>query len=76
MGIGCRRDPLEANVWYVKAADQDDERAKHRIAVIRAVADGAAPAAPARNGQRLQKSKSKFQGKRSNRSLIQMQTLT
>ena len=30
MGIGCRRDPLEANVWYVRAADQGDERAKHR----------------------------------------------
>ena len=26
MGIGCRRDPLEANVWYVKAADHGDER--------------------------------------------------
>lgn len=30
MGIGCRRDPLEANVWYVRAADHGDERAKHR----------------------------------------------
>ena len=40
MGIGCRRDPLEANVWYVKAADQGDERAKHRIAAIRAAASG------------------------------------
>jgi TPR repeat protein len=45
MGIGCRRDPLEANVWYVRAADQGDERAKHRIAAIRAAADGANPAA-------------------------------
>lgn len=45
MGIGCRRDPLEANVWYVRAADQGDERAKHRIAAIRAAASGgAAPA--------------------------------
>ena len=26
MGIGCRRDPLEANVWYVRAADHGDER--------------------------------------------------
>lgn len=43
MGIGCRRDPLEANVWYVKAADQGDERAKHRIAAIRAAAEGADP---------------------------------
>lgn len=40
MGIGCRRDPLEANVWYVKAADQGDERARHRIAAIRAAASG------------------------------------
>ena len=40
MGIGCRRDPLEANVWYVKAADQGDERAKNRLATIRAAASG------------------------------------
>lgn len=40
MGIGCRRDPLEANVWYVRAADQGDERAKHRIAAIREAASG------------------------------------
>ena len=40
MGIGCRRDPLEANVWYVRAADGGDERAKHRIAAIRAAASG------------------------------------
>jgi TPR repeat protein len=40
-GIGCRRDPLEANVWYVRAADHGDERAKHRIAAIRAAATGA-----------------------------------
>ncbi|MCJ1484916.1 hypothetical protein MMC06_005089 [Schaereria dolodes] len=40
MGIGCRRDPLEANVWYVKAADDGDERATFRIAAIRAAASG------------------------------------
>ena len=40
MGIGCRRDPLEANVWYVKAADHGDKRAKDRLAVIRAAAAG------------------------------------
>ncbi|KAI9741080.1 MAG: hypothetical protein M1834_002793 [Cirrosporium novae-zelandiae] len=40
MGIGCRRDPLEANAWYVKAADQGDERAKHRLTAIRAAASG------------------------------------
>lgn len=43
MGIGCRRDPLEANVWYVKAADQGDERAKHRLAAIQAASEGADP---------------------------------
>ena len=43
MGIGCRRDPLEANVWYVKAADSGDERAKHRLAAIRAAASGGTP---------------------------------
>ncbi|MCJ1449174.1 MAG: hypothetical protein MMC23_009693 [Stictis urceolatum] len=51
MGIGCRRDPLEANVWYVKAADQGDERAKHRIAAIQAAASGAVLAPSARAGQ-------------------------
>ncbi|KAK5015428.1 chitin synthase activator Chs3 [Cryomyces antarcticus] len=40
MGIGCRRDPLEANVWYVRAADQGDDRAKQRLAIIRAAASG------------------------------------
>ncbi|KAJ5625484.1 hypothetical protein N7510_001793 [Penicillium lagena] len=55
MGIGCHRDPLEANVWYVKAADQGDERAKHRIAAIRAAADGGNPAFVARNGGRMKK---------------------
>ena len=43
MGIGCRRDPLEANVWYVRAADSGDERAKHRLAVIRAAVSGSVP---------------------------------
>ena len=45
MGIGCRRDPLEANVWYVKAADAGDERAKHRLAAIRAAVSGETDAA-------------------------------
>ncbi|KAF2099650.1 HCP-like protein, partial [Rhizodiscina lignyota] len=40
MGIGCRRDPLEANVWYVRAADQGDEKAKQRLAIIRDAAAG------------------------------------
>ncbi|KAA8648452.1 putative chitin synthase activator (Chs3) [Aspergillus tanneri] len=56
MGIGCRRDPLEANVYYVKAAEQGDTRATHRIAAIRAAAEGVDPAqAAASNGQRNKK---------------------
>ena len=53
MGIGTRRDPLEANVWYVKAADAGDERAKLRLAAIRAAASGGTPmeVAPQRNGK-------------------------
>ena len=47
MGIGCHRDPLESNLWYVRAAEQGDERAKHRIAAIRAAASGGPPPAPA-----------------------------
>lgn len=43
MGIGCRRDPLEANVWYVRAAEAGDERAKYRLAAIRAAASGGIP---------------------------------
>lgn len=41
MGIGCRRDPLEANAWYVKAAEQGDEKAMKRLAAIRSAASGA-----------------------------------
>ena len=54
MGIGCRRDILEANVWYVKAADAGDERAKQRLAAIRAaVSGGGTPmqVGPPRNGK-------------------------
>lgn len=43
MGIGCRRDALEANVWYVRAADQGDDRARHRLAAIRSAATGTDP---------------------------------
>ncbi|KAL2798046.1 hypothetical protein BJX66DRAFT_62484 [Aspergillus keveii] len=49
-GIGCRRDPLEANVWYVKSADQGEMRAIQRIAAIRAAADGVNPAQAAADG--------------------------
>ncbi|POS85861.1 hypothetical protein EPUL_004033 [Erysiphe pulchra] len=40
VGIGTRPDPLEANVWYVKAAEAGDERAKLRLSAIRAAASG------------------------------------
>jgi TPR repeat protein len=49
MGIGCRRDPLEANVWYVKACDHGDERARQRLAIIQAAASGQS-GIPQRNG--------------------------
>lgn len=51
MGIGCRRDILEANVWYVKAADAGDHRATQRLAAIRAAVSGGTPmeVAPPRN---------------------------
>ncbi|PLB50760.1 HCP-like protein [Aspergillus steynii IBT 23096] len=55
MGIGCRRDPLEANVWYVKAAEQGDTRATHRIAAIRAAAEGVDPTQAAGQGQKGKK---------------------
>jgi TPR repeat protein len=53
MGIGCRRDILEANVWYVKAADAGDERATQRLAAIRAAISGgtAMEVAPPKNAQ-------------------------
>jgi TPR repeat protein len=43
MGIGCRRDILEANFWYVQAADAGDERANQRLAAIRAAVSGGTP---------------------------------
>ena len=42
-GIGCRQDTLEANVWYVRAAQQNDEKAKKRLAIIRSAAQGGGP---------------------------------
>lgn len=57
MGIGCRRDPLEANVWYVRAADHGDERAKHRIAAIRAAASGGEAFTSAQNLSSVEKKK-------------------
>lgn len=40
MGIGCRRDPLEANMWYVRAAELGDTTARQRLDIIRAAAAG------------------------------------
>ncbi|KKA29458.1 hypothetical protein TD95_003104 [Thielaviopsis punctulata] len=52
MGIGCHRDILEANVWYVKAAEKGDERAKVRLTTIDAAIHGGKPmeVAPPRGG--------------------------
>jgi TPR repeat protein len=55
MGIGCRRDPLEANVWYVKAASHGDERAIARLKVINEAAGG--------GGDGAKKDKKKTTGK-------------
>ncbi len=40
MGIGCRRDTMESNRWYVQAAEHGDERAKLRLAAISSAASG------------------------------------
>jgi TPR repeat protein len=58
MGIGCRRDILEANVYYVKAAEAGDERAKQRLAAIRAAISGGTlmEVAPPRNHAKVRKS--------------------
>lgn len=71
MGIGCRRDILEANVWYVKAADAGDERAQQRLAAIRAAISGGTPmeTGPPRNGH--QKGK-KNQGEKDDKECIVM----
>lgn len=57
MGIGCRRDILEANLWYVKAAEAGDERAKQRLGAIRAAASGGVPmeVAPPRDKKMMKK---------------------
>ncbi|KAL2107430.1 hypothetical protein VUR80DRAFT_5259 [Thermomyces stellatus] len=55
MGIGCRRDVLEANAWYVKAADAGDERAKQRIATINAAIRGGSGGAAGQKGGKIRK---------------------
>ncbi|KAI5309467.1 hypothetical protein KEM55_003175, partial [Ascosphaera atra] len=68
-GIGCRRDPLEANMWYVKAAEQGDERARKRLATIRQAVGGepekqqvkeTTPKKDSKKGKRISSSKSLF----------------
>jgi TPR repeat protein len=44
VGIGCTQDALEANMWYWRAAQQGEERAKQRMAAIHKAASGGAPA--------------------------------
>lgn len=56
MGIGCRRDPLEANVWYVKAAEHGDQRAVARLKVIHQAASGSPPT---KKGKKKDKEKPK-----------------
>jgi len=46
MGIGCRRDPLQANVWYVSAADKGYDAAKQRLAIIKSAVAGESPGIP------------------------------
>ena len=62
MGIGCRRDPLDANVWYVRAAEQGNETAKQRLQIIRAAAAGD-PGIPVAQAQaKTKESKKKILG--------------
>lgn len=73
MGIGCRRDPLEANVWYVKAADSGDERAKQRLAIIQAAASGqSAPLSPANNPDKNNKLRKEKGGKDKDENCVVM----
>ncbi|KAK3116398.1 Chitin synthase 4 [Teratosphaeriaceae sp. CCFEE 6253] len=51
MGIGCRRDPLQANVWYVSAADKGYDAAKQRLAIIRSAVAGETPGRPMSKGR-------------------------
>lgn len=51
IGIGCRQDALEANVWYVRAAQQGEERAKQRLAIIQDAASGGTGAAALKDGK-------------------------
>ncbi|KAF2675221.1 HCP-like protein [Microthyrium microscopicum] len=43
-GIGCKQDSLEANMWYWRAAQQGEERAKQRMAAINSAVSGGSTA--------------------------------
>ncbi|KAI9727915.1 MAG: hypothetical protein M1828_005320 [Chrysothrix sp. TS-e1954] len=47
-GIGCNRDPLDANVWYRKAADEGEERAIQRLKKIMGDSQGRKETSPSR----------------------------
>lgn len=42
--MGCTQDSLEANMWYWRAAQQGEERAKRRMQIIQASVSGASTA--------------------------------
>ncbi|KHJ30898.1 putative protoplast regeneration and killer toxin resistance protein [Erysiphe necator] len=59
VGIGTRPDPLEANVWFVKAAEAGDERAKLRLSAIRAAtSEGKTDTLQTRSSGKIRKSQS------------------
>ena len=64
MGIGCRRDPLESNKWYVKAADSGDERAKHRLRAIQAAASGGSSSSSFQTSSNTSKKSAEEKGKK------------
>ena len=58
MGIGCRRDPLEANVWYVRAAEKGEQRAIERLKKIAEEASGGSGSiVVGKNGKKIDVSK-------------------
>jgi TPR repeat protein len=63
-GIGCQRDALEANLWYVRAADAGNEHAQRRLAIIRAAASGGTPmeVAPPRTANKIKKAEKAEKG--------------
>jgi TPR repeat protein len=61
-GIGCHPDALEANVWYVKAADQGEPRAQTRLKAIRNAAAGADPMTAAKSRKKKDRSPSNTRG--------------